>query len=280
MHVFKNGSEISDSEPLYPGEHIVIAIDSSKSNTAMIVGNTNWQILDDFEFNGSGKENDVYDVCRDTRVWLRKIFAGSIVEAVGIEDIVTTAVKNKGMSMHESRAKITAIFNNYVFSFEDMYGQRPIFINNQAWKSHTLPEEYRKRDHDKGSKDYAIAIGSRYAHRSDDITDAVCIFKYMKMLVHLHVVNSIKQTKLTTKNFSWYIVNNDFDTSDMEAYYIDNGDTLLHNIETIAEVKTTRFGYLIANLRNLSISDIYSHTLKANNNKFQMHTDKVKIVVE
>mgnify|MGYP003297521436 CR=1 FL=1 len=76
MVVHKNGNILEDFSPCYAGKNLVIAIDSSKSNSAMVVGKPDGTILDDYEISGAGANVDVYDLCADTRQFIKELFRG------------------------------------------------------------------------------------------------------------------------------------------------------------------------------------------------------------
>lgn len=264
MILSKNGMYLSDVTPEYVGKKIVIAIDSSKSNTGMVVGDCEGHVLDDYEINGSGGDVDVYDLCRDTRKFLKVLFDGADIQRVGIEDIITKKEGNyKGLDVHQSRAKITAIFNNFIFAFEEYFGIRPKPISNQSWKAGVLPEEYRRRTHHKGSKDWFDDIGNRWAGRKDDVTDAVCIYIYMMKTETIEVVYDVKETRPATSKYDYMIMPVAFrDVKNFKKFQILNGDTLEHNIATISTMlKDNEYGYFYTDISNLSIDLIYSSKL-------------------
>ena len=136
MKLYRNGIEVSNYEPLYANKKIIIAIDSSKSNSGIIVGDTVGHVLDDFEISGSGAGVDVHDLCRETRAQLKNLFRGADILLVGIEDIITKKEKGyKGIEIHQSRAKITTVWNNFIFFFDEFFDIMPVLVNNWSWKS-------------------------------------------------------------------------------------------------------------------------------------------------
>lgn len=269
MILFKNGEEIDHCESSYAGRRIFISIDSSKSNSAMVVGTPGGVVLDDYEFNGAGGEVDVYDLCRDIRKQLRLLFKGAIIEAVGIEDIITKNGYHKGgdyhpnmgLDVHQSRAKITAVFNNFIFAFEEFYGIRPITINNWEWKSDILPEQYRTREHHKGSQDYLIGISPKWIGRSDDVTDAVCIFMHMNNTIKYTEVRDLTGTDICTVKYVCRIAPTTVKLEDgrFVKFEIHNDDSIEHNIATVANrITQNQIGYLELNTDQLTIEQIYN----------------------
>lgn len=283
MIIHKNGNLLEDFSPCYAGKNLVIAIDSSKSNSAMIVGLPDGTILDDYEISGAGSNVDVYDLCKDTRAFLKEIFKGAYVRFVGIEDIITKKEKTyKGIDIHQSRAKITAVFNNFMFAFEEYYNIRPVPINNWAWKSNVLPEKYRKKDHDKGSKDYFNDLGNRWAGRKDDVTDAVCIFLYIMKLVPIKVKGELTVITPPKYNYEYAIFPESFTMKDgAKEFDIRVDGTLEQVIASISNnIDSKQFGYFYLNIEDVPLDIIYSEKLCVNNsNRFSRITDKVLVAV-
>lgn len=288
MIVHKNGDVLNYFQPSYVGKSIVISIDSSKSNTGMIVGFPDGTIVDDYEISGAGSDIDVYDLCRDTRAFLKEIFKDANIRCVGIEDIITKAEKNKegksykGIDIHKSRAKITAVFDNFMFSFEEFFNIRPIRVNNWAWKADILPEEYRTRAHDKGSRDYFDDLGNRWAGRKDDVTDAVCIFLYLIRNMTIRAKEDIYSVIPPQCEYDYNIVPASFEPSSVaKEFGIYVEETLDKVMATVANnLQPGKIGYFFTNIESVPLSDIYSERLGYSNDcKFEKLTDKVMIIV-
>lgn len=262
MMLYKNGVSIQTYDSYYEGKNIIIGIDSSKTNTAIAVGNEYNEVLDDYEISGAGSGVDVYELCWETRKQLKKLFKGANILAVGIEDIITKKENGyKGIDIHTSRAKITAVFNNIIFSFQEYYNIMPRLINNQEWKSNVLPAEFRTRDHKKGSKDYFKHIGDKRANRTDDVTDAVCILTYVSSFVNKNVINKIYEVMPTRKKYNWgfYPIDTAMPQKSKQFEY-NNKYTLTQLTETMMELmsKHDNYGYMKIPLSALSMEDIYS----------------------
>ena len=76
MELYRNGIKVSNYEPLYSNKKIIISIDSSKTNSAIIVGDTMGHILDDFEIKGGSNQVDVHDLCKK-QTQLKNLFHGA-----------------------------------------------------------------------------------------------------------------------------------------------------------------------------------------------------------
>jgi hypothetical protein len=291
MHIFKNGYEVDEYMPSYGGKKILIAIDSSKSNSAIVVGDVNGNVLDDYEISGKGSETDVYDLCAVARKQLRSLFQGAEILMVGIEDIITKKSetskngKSGGLNYHESRYKITAIFDNFIFLFEDSFGVRPKRINNWEWKSHILPEEYRKQTHHKGSKDWFDDLNNRWSGRKDDVTDAVCIYTYLYKFIFktsgVKIVYELKATAPAKYEYDTMLVPVRTPIPDnVKEFVIDNSDTLEHNLDTIANsIEEGGMGILKVKTTVIPLDWIYSNRLRFSNQCTYNRTEDEIIVL-
>lgn len=208
MVLKRNGIPVSGYTSEYQGRKIVIGIDSSKSNSAIVIGDPNGEVYNDYEIDGSGSENNVYIVASETRRVMRDLLFKADIVAVGIEDIITKKEGknfNPGLDMHKSRAAITHIFDSFIILFMDYFNVMPALVPNQTWKATILPEEYNTRAHKKGSKDYYDECfpGSRWANRKDDVTDAYCIYQFILIKKKLHMDYTIERASLFKGEFSW-----------------------------------------------------------------------------
>lgn len=241
IRLSRNGSEVYSFTPLYEGMPIVVAIDSSKSNTGMIVGDLEGHVYDDYEISGSGNDTDVYDLCKVTRTQLKQLFRGAKIQCVGIENIITKSYKKDSkyggaMDIHQSRYKITAVFDNFIFSFQEFFDIMPELINNNSWKYNTLPEEYRKRTHHKGSKEYMDTLGTRFSGRRDDVTDAYFIYQY---IINTHTFNYVKPVDFIAPcnaKYDYIIIPNQCDIAGATKYEIANTGNFEQNVATIASI--------------------------------------------
>lgn len=268
MRIYKNGVEVDSYTSEYGNRKIVIAIDSSKSNTAMSVWDSTGVFLDDYEISGAGGDVEIYQHCWNMRTVLKELFKNADIIDVGLEDIITKNEKGyKGLQIHQSRAKITAVFDSLICFFQDSFGLMPQLVNNQAWKSAVLPEEYRKRDHKKGSLDWFNNLGNRWAGRSDDVTDCVCIGMYMFKKKTYRPTYEIREIlpcrfKYKVKLFPIEVpVPNSF-----KEFKIYNNETLEHNTDTIAcRLEAGETGYVVVPIESVPIDWLFSDRLIYNN---------------
>lgn len=283
MKFMKNGESVYEYAPSYSGKNILVSIDSSKSDTAMFVWDEYGHPLDDYEIIGAGSDIGVYDLCWRTRIELQKLFSGANILRVGIEDIITKKEAGyKGIEIHQSRYKITAVFDNLVFFFQIFHNQTPRMINNWSWKSSVLPEDLRKKDVKKGSTEYCKRLGNRWAGRNDNVTDAYCIGLYLLMSEKIESVYYLEYTEPGRVKYDYGIFPESFPLpSGSKNFIIKNNDTLQHNIETIAnKVVTGQPGCVKADISLLSLEDVYSeHARFASNYKYTLVDNQVLVVV-
>ena len=302
MNIYKNGIPVDEYTPTYSNRKIVIGIDSSKSNSAIAVADEFGNILDDYEIDGAGGDVDVYDLCAFTRTQLKSLFRGADILLVGIEDIITKNYKgsedkskdkgngkNKkyshvsGLDVHHSRHVITAVFDNFIFLFEEFFGVRPIRINNWDWKTGILPEQYRMRDHHKGSQDWFNDLGNRWAGRKDDVTDAVCITWFLFKKKKIKAVYEVKETAPATVGYKFAILPISYPISDkVKEFVINNADSIEHNLATIANrSEVGRVSAVKVKLSSIPISMLYSGVVTSTQNcKYNRYTEEVLILLE
>lgn len=203
-------------EPRYVNQCVDVGVDQSKTHSAIVVGPPGRGYSDYIEILGGGGDTDILDVCAVTRKVLRDIFQGATIRVSGVEDPVTKdyyvvgkdgkKTRKNGMDTHENRIKLTCAFANYMFTLYDLSGKHPMRVNNQDWKANVLPEEYRKRTHDKGSFDWHKDRGTVFAHTNDNVTDAACILDFVRMCSKETVAPiSITDSELPTASYSYLI---------------------------------------------------------------------------
>ena len=279
MVLKKNGIIVQGYEPWYRDKKIAIAIDSSKTNTAIIVGDIYGNVLDDYEIDGKS-DKDVTLLAFGHRRELRNLFEGAKIQLVGIENIITKKEEHSGrnpLDIHMSRWKITHIFDSLICFFQDNHNVNPELVNQWDWKTDTLPEEYRKREHKKGSLDYMKDTGSKYAYRSDDVTDAYCIYVHLSRKHGYKNVKEIEEPCAADKPYSCgiYPLSTKIPTSakqfkwNEELTYKQNCDTMVFNT-----TYTEQWSYAMVDVQCIELADIYNYS-KGNNH--ELREDKVYV---
>lgn len=250
--------------PLFARQEIVIGIDASKTNTALAIGNMSGELLHWIELNGSGDGTSEYDalkLCKKHRDTLKVLFKDSIVKLVGIEDIITKVTKGKetGMTVHTSRFKITCIFASLIAFFQDNFEITPMLINNWTWKSHILPENFRSRDIGKGSLAYFKSINSPLGNCTDDVTDAVCILRYLYKYSGIQLGIKIYEPEVQFKKYNAMLVS-DLEKTDLDArIFLYNSDMTLEQNMIVISNNVDDVGKARVEIKDLSLADIYKY---------------------
>lgn len=282
MFIKLNNQEVSIIQPCYQGKELIIAIDSSKTNTGITVGDKYGRELDVFDINGSKdgtSEQDVLLLCQKQRKALYEILYGSKPIIVGIENIITKKYGDRisGIDVHESRFKITSIFMSFIFLFQDKFNITPELVNNWTWKSTVLPQEFRTKEHHKGSLDYFKAIGSPYRAYTDDATDSVCIFRY---LCKEHNVKEngieISEPEVMGQSHCIKIVSVKREVTSVYIKFIYNKIlSLEQNCIVIANtIKQKELGYADVDTEDIKLEDIYKYCYGS----FSQREEKIRVV--
>jgi len=269
--------------PRYRGKSVSVAIDSSKRNTGLTVGDECCNVLDVYDINGKFDgtgETDVLILCKAQREFLHTLLAGAKVTAVGIENIITVDKPSKtaGISQHMSRFKITAVFMSFIFFFQEEFGITPLLVNNSAWKSSVLPKEFTARDIGKGSLAYFRSIGSKYGGYSDDATDSICILAFMKKFYKLRDVFRIQQAEFRHQPYHVEIVRADSTVDDRNSmeYEYNEGMGLEQNATVMVNhLGQKQLGYAYIPVGWLTYSEIYELV----SGTFPEYSEMVKLIV-
>lgn len=286
MYILKNGKPY-EPVPEYTQQRIIIAIDSSKTNSCMTVANEYGVRLDDFELRGEPKD-DVLQQCIWERQCLSVILEHSTPWIVGIEDIITkkeyTSSDGKkvskfsaGLEIHQSRFKITAVFMSFVIFFQDKFDITPELVNNWSWKSTVLPEEYRTREHNKGSLDWHRDRGTRLANRTDDVTDCDCILEYLKITHKITGEQHISDVAESTTHKYFLIICSAKSDTGGSVKFSDNNkikfeDKIAYMLNRL-EIKEV--GCCLVETRSLTPQQIYTHCM----GRFEKKEERVYICV-
>ncbi|MCI9050679.1 MAG: hypothetical protein HFI05_01955 [Lachnospiraceae bacterium] len=264
MIVSINGVPTDYFIPRYVGQEIFIGIDSSKRNSAIAIGNKVTEVIDYIELNGcqdGTREEDVLYLCQRQRQVLKEIFKGSNPKIVGLENIITKDTKSKeiGITMHLSRFKITAVFMSFISFFQDIFDITPTLVNNQTWKSSVLPEEFCKRKYDKGSLAYFKSINSKYQYCTHDVTDAICILKYLRKINNIENGFQIIEPEPLKQEYISFFAPIDISLNEFcRNFFYNEKLTLKQNEAVMANnIKIHEYGITTIKINNLSFTDIY-----------------------
>lgn len=266
---------IYEPKPEYTGMDIIIIIDSSKTNSCMMVANKYGNVLDDYELRGFASDN-ILEQCYAERQFLSVLLRGANIYIGAIEDIITKK-DNQGMQEHESRFKITAIFMSFISYFQDTHKYTLNLINNWAWKAGTLPEEFRTMDHDKGSLDYHKFMKTKYANRKDDVTDAYQILQYVKMTFGISESIQIEGEKeLTSVKYVTKLLSASTDTAGTVSFIYNDGYFLNDVVSfMVNRLETNQIGCCKMPINNIKADDIYKYC----SGTFKMREEELLLTV-
>ena len=169
----------------YVGD-VVIAMDPSKTNFAMVVGTPNKQVLQIVEFSGNnrkkGPAEDTTVYCAELKQFLSQYLSKVHLYIAGIEAAITPHSKGKNnYAFHISNMVLTEIRADILATFMQLFGIHILEINNWSWKHRELPEGYRGQQ-GKYSKKYLqdyYPDNSLCDYYEADACDAYFIYCYI-----------------------------------------------------------------------------------------------------
>lgn len=179
-HKFEKGGHVPDLK--YTGD-IVVAIDPSKTNCAMVIGDPGGEVIMILEMSGNnwkaGPVIPTTEYCSEIREFIDRLISPAHLVRVGLEQAIT----KRGMEHHHSNMVLTEIRAAFLGLFWDKYqlNKKDVEVNNWTWKRAILPEGYRSPS-EKGSMRYfwQYLHDKSYIHYfEDDVTDCMCIYKYL-----------------------------------------------------------------------------------------------------
>lgn len=267
----------------YRDKHIIISIDSSKTNTAICVMTRSYKVLDLIEFNGS-EEKDILKLIKEQRDAIRIIFNGSKIVSGGIEDIITKKENSNSINYHHARYVITAVFVSLICVFQDEFGITLEPIPNMSWKHAILPSELNKRSVYKGSVEYVRQKYPKFVtgQKDDDGADAICIGEFMKMRSGLKAgeledISDDVEFSLHQFKFVLYPETTRIKQSVGVQFMYNDSLSLDLNARAIAnKLKLGQLGWSILNISNVEVPYIYQYC-KGN---FSENTTHLMLVVK
>lgn len=196
-------------QPLDISTEVVIAIDPSKTNMAILIGSPFEEIYDILEFSGNNRKRgpamDTTLYCEEVRSFLSQYLSKVDIYMVGVE----AAITKRGMNHHHSNMVLTEIRANILNFFLERFYIKVEEINNWSWKYAVLPQGYRSQS-EKGSKRYMrdyFPTSSLNDYFEADVTDVYCIYKYMCTKLckgYNFVCNRHEEPNDNTRNFYIY----------------------------------------------------------------------------
>lgn len=248
---------------------VIVAIDPSKSNTAMVIGDLAGTVFYIYEISGAGKHRSNEDFCFLLCELLGKLLRGLNIAFFAQEKVILP--KNSYRSMvylNEIRTNL----NNFARA---TLGLNPLEINNSAWKSAILPDGYRGKG-EKGSHRWLRERYPAFFDVSDDVTDAICIYLYVKYAygnkVPVHC-NCIESTDLP---FSTALVEEDcVDRARMEEFKFNPAFSLKENAKFFVNRRATT-GFSLVPSGKINAVELYQHQCAL---RYQTDVDRIYLLV-
>ena len=233
---------------------IVLATDPGKTNMAMAVGTPFGTQLCILQFRAPGSAYDTSDYCHNFKDFLTRYFEGCTFSYFGIEQ----AISKKGMNHHHSSMVLTEIRANLIDLAYSLTGQKPLEINNWAWKYAILPDGMRSQS-EKGSTRFLPEIYKRYGNA--DVTDAICMYRY---IVEKHcgpyVISPNRAEKALAPYKAFLVPPGSKMASAARRFQYEKSLSLEENCAFFAN-RTWERGVASVDVSSLSLEDIYGHAM-------------------
>ena len=264
----------------YTGD-IVITFDPSKTNTAMIIGTPDKEVLNVLEFSGNNRSRgpviDTTLFCEQVKQFLRQYLCHANLYKVGIEK--TILPRGKKANYH-SVTVLNEIRSNLLSFFLEQFQMHVIEINNWSWKSAMLPEGYRS-PYEKGSKRYFTTFmpdseWSKYYEA--DVTDCLCMFWYMceKSCADYTVYCNRVEQSFTGYTYT-YVPADSIICSDLRAVAFNDRFSLEDNLSFYSNRILVPF-YLEVDSSILDFRDVYGKSMCFTKNNLK--DTRVKVVAK
>lgn len=179
-------------EPLIGNQPLIVAIDQSKTNCAIIVGTTDRKVIHIAEASGNDPEfyeraGDTTTFCVELTDYLAKLLGRSTIHGMWQEKPIFKDNDSKwykgkkergdGYSHFKSQLVLTEIRAALLNFSIKLTGEPSKEVINTEWKGKILPDGYRGQK-EKGSWRYLSQLDPKWINYTDDVTDALCIYLY------------------------------------------------------------------------------------------------------
>lgn len=245
--------------PLRYGGDVIITIDPSKTNMAIVFGTPDGYILNVLEFSGNnrgkGPTMDTTLYCEEVRAFLRSYLEHTNIYMVGVEQ----AIQKKGFEHYKSSMVLTEIRANILNFFFEVFGVKVIEINNWSWKFGVLPDGYRSQ-FEKGSKRWFVETMSNSPYSKyyeADVTDCICIYWYMVNKMCSQYVCYCNQYEKPLFKYEYDLM---IDSSVKRELSYNTMFTLHENLSYYVNRIMGEF-FILVPVSNLSFDDIYGHSI-------------------
>ena len=263
--VFNNKKTIEYSamttiEPLQTTDLVVIAMDLSKTNFAMVIGSPDGRVIEIVEFSGNNRgagpamNTTVY--CSELRRFLSRYLSNVKLYIVATE----AALTEKGpKANHITNMALTEIRASILAFFYDTFDIQVIQVNNWSWKHSELPEGYRS-PYQKMSKVYIQRTDPTnplcdYFH--EDACDAYFIFKYIIRTMCNGFTLICSGSEQQNKDYAYYITGTDNKSLEkLKEMTYNNQFSIIDNLTYYNNRMNDDF-YIIVPIEDLDMEEIY-----------------------
>lgn len=255
--------------PLETEGEIVVVVDPSKSNTAVLVGSVYGDVYDIIEMSGNDKQfykttGDTTVFCLEMYEYLKARLRGSRVISMHAEEALTKKGK-KGekfkIENHITNKVLTEVRASFTRLALVLTKVKLDEINNWSWKKAVLPEGYRGQ-HEKGSVRYWPQVDPFWYGYSDDVTDVYSIYQYLvrgKFKTMKLECNKAEPEKI---KYSMAIVDKtSVNPERFNEFKFNPKFTLIQNAIYYANRKN-KAGYAVLTKDSISIENIYQYGVR------------------
>lgn len=275
-------NDTSMVEPLKYSGDVVVAMDPSKTNFAMIIGTPEGDIVQIVEFSGNDRGRAPQDTtvyCHELRRFFTQYFAGVRLYLVGVEAAITPGRKGGNKyAYHVANMALTEIRGTVLSFFMEEYHIHVTEINNWSWKASELPEGYRGRDQ-KYSKRYLMdtdPTNPLISYFHEDACDAYFIYKHMIRTMCATYVMICNQAEPKNRDYTLLITQQGILMEDgLREVQYNNMFSIEENATFYANRITTGFYFKIP-LNDLTLEQIYKY---AQNVTFDITKDTEALVI-
>lgn len=246
----------------YTGD-IVVAIDPSKTNMAIVIGDPGGEVISIVEMSGNHWKTpkaamDTTDFCIDARDFLKQYLSCANLYIAGIEKAIT----KKGMEHHHSNMVLTEVRSMLLNFFKLEYGlsDKEVEVNNWSWKRAILPDGYRST-YEKGSVRYFAEYlnDTTYVNYfEDDVTDAMCIYLYLTRNTKNTYTIACNKEERSDKDINIQLMPSHADMLSNRKFTYNPTYSPAQNAYYFAN-RSTRAGISKVDIKALSIADIYKY---------------------
>lgn len=262
----------------YTGD-VVMTIDPSKTNCAVVIGDPGGAVISILEMSGNnwkqGPVDDTTEYCFEIKEFLSRYIEGTNMVRIGLEKAIT----KQGMQHHHSNMVLTEIRGSLLSMFYDKYGftKDDVEVNNWSWKKAILPDGYRSQS-EKGSVRYFYQYLHDYTYINyfeADVTDCLCIYKYIVRETkdsYMIACNDVEESKV---KYNCAIMPDWADQLHYREFNYNPSFSLLENATYFANRSRVN-GIASIDVNRLHVDDIYKYA----SGFMEVPTGKVRLVIQ